>query len=145
VHLTIIKQHANSAWYKTNPKKYGVCFIMFITVWNCFIRLCFTVNQWLVIGNASPHSLKFFANPLQQLFHQTFLMLKLFKPGACRPKAGAHLVSWNYFCPRCLYACVCVCPPPMLLITSGVIWCDIELLWLVKQVLGVSLSFIWQL
>jgi len=24
--------------------------------------------------------------------------------------------------------CVCVCPPPRLLITSGVIWCDIELL-----------------
>jgi len=38
--------------------------------------------------------------------------------------------------------CVCVCPPPRLLITSDVIWCDIEPLCLVKQVLGVSLSFI---
>ena len=25
---------------------------------------------------------------------------------------------------ECLYACVC--PPPRLLITSGVIWCDID-------------------
>ena len=44
-----------------------------------------------------------------------------------------------------MLACMCVCLPPRLLITSGVIWCDIEPLWLVKQVLGVSLSFIWQL
>jgi len=41
--------------------------------------------------------------------------------------------------------CMCVCPPPRLLITSGVICCDMEPLWLVKQVLGFSLSFIWQL
>ena len=31
--------------------------------------------------------------------------------------------------------CVCVCPRPRLLITSGVMWCDIDLIWLVKQVL----------
>jgi len=36
---------------------------------------------------------------------------KLFKPGACRPKAGAQLISWNCFCPWCLYACVCVSAP----------------------------------
>jgi len=24
--LAIIKQHATSTWYKTNPRKYGVCF-----------------------------------------------------------------------------------------------------------------------
>jgi len=45
----------------------------------------------------------------------------------------------------CVCVCVCVCPPPRLLITNGVIWCDIELLWLVKQIVGVFLSFIWQL
>ena len=27
---------------------------------------------------------------------------------------------------ECRYACVCVCPPPRLLITSGVMWCDID-------------------
>ena len=32
-------------------------------------------------------------------------------------------------------ACVCVCPRPRLLITSGVIWCDTNLIRLVKQVL----------
>jgi len=53
--------------------------------------------------------------------------------------------AYNSHYTGCLYACVCVCPPPRLLITSGKIWCDVELLWLVKQVVGVSLSFIWQL
>ena len=31
--------------------------------------------------------------------------------------------------------CVCVCPPPRLLITSGVMWRDIDPIRLVKQVL----------
>ena len=31
--------------------------------------------------------------------------------------------------------CVCVCSPPRPLITSGVIWCDIGRVQLVKQVL----------
>ena len=31
--------------------------------------------------------------------------------------------------------CVCVCPRPRLLITSGVMWHDIDLIRLVKQVL----------
>ena len=30
---------------------------------------------------------------------------------------------------------VCVCPPPRLLITSGMMWCDMDLIRLVKQVL----------
>jgi len=45
----------------------------------------------------------------------------------------------------CMCTCVCVCPPPRLLITSSMIWYDIEPVWLVKQALGVSLLFIWQL
>ena len=37
----------------------------------------------------------------------------------------------------CMCVClrVCVCPPPRLLITSGVMWCDIDSRRLVKQVL----------
>ena len=35
-----------------------------------------------------------------------------------------------------LYMCVCVCPPPRLLITSGVICRDMDLIRLVKQVLS---------
>ena len=31
--------------------------------------------------------------------------------------------------------CVCVCPRPRLLITSGVIWHDMNLIRLVKQIL----------
>ena len=34
---------------------------------------------------------------------------------------------------ECLYACVFVCPPPRLLITSGVMWCNIDPYhWLTK-------------
>ena len=35
----------------------------------------------------------------------------------------------------CVFAYVCVCPRPRLLITSGVIWRDMNLIRLVKQVL----------
>ena len=38
-------------------------------------------------------------------------------------------------------ACVCVCPPPRPLITSGVIWCDIGRVRLVKQVLRLFPAF----
>ena len=34
-----------------------------------------------------------------------------------------------------MHVCLCVCPLPRLLITSGVMWHDIDLIWLVKQVL----------
>ena len=56
------------------------------------------------------------------------------KPGAHRPQAGARLVSWNCFCADvCMRVCVCL--PPRLLITSGVMWRDMDLMRLVKQVL----------
>ena len=35
----------------------------------------------------------------------------------------------------CMRVCVFVCPRPRLLLTSGVMWCDIDLIQLVKQVL----------
>ena len=35
----------------------------------------------------------------------------------------------------CVFVCVCVCSRPRLLITSGVIWRDTNLIRLVKQVL----------
>ena len=54
--------------------------------------------------------------------------LLYFKPGARRPQAVARLVSRNWSCPRRLY--VSVCPPPRLLITSGVIWTPYD--WLNK-------------
>ena len=34
--------------------------------------------------------------------------------------AGVHMVSMNWYCPRSV--CVCVCLPPRLAISSGVIW-----------------------
>ena len=42
-----------------------------------------------------------------------------------------HLVSWNRFCSHW----ICVCSPPRALITSGMIWCDIGHMWLVKPIL----------
>ena len=36
---------------------------------------------------------------------------------------------------KSMLMCVCVCLPPRLLITSGVMWCDIDPIRLVKEVL----------
>ena len=48
-------------------------------------------------------------------------------------KPGAHLVSWNCCCAdvcMCVFVCVCVCLgvclPQRLLITSGMMWYDID-------------------
>ena len=67
----------------------------------------------------------------------------LFKPGA--PAAGRCAPGFLklFLCGR-LYACVCVfvcvCPPPRLLITSGVMWHDMDLIRLVKQVLQLYMA-----
>ena len=61
---------------------------------------------------------------------------------ACAWFLGIALVGVSV----CQYACVCVsvsvCLPPRPLITSGVIWCDIDRVQLVKQVLRLSLLLI---
>ena len=41
----------------------------------------------------------------------------------------------------CVCMCVSVCPPPRPLITSGMIWCDIGRVRLVKQVLRLFPAF----
>ena len=64
----------------------------------------------------------------------------VFKPRA----PGSLKLLWSacqYAC-VCVCVCVCVCPPPRPLITSGVIWCDIGLVQLVKQVLRLPLLLI---
>jgi len=43
-----------------------------------------------------------------------------FKPGTCQPNAWFLEIAFV----RDVSVCVCVCPPPRLLITSGVIGCD---------------------
>ena len=56
----------------------------------------------------------------------------------------ARLVSWNCFGPHVgMHVCVClsVCPPPRPLITSAMIWCDIDRVRLVKQVLRLFPAF----
>ena len=58
----------------------------------------------------------------------------LFKPAA----AHAWFLEIALVCMSvCLDVCVCVCvsPPPRPLITSGMIWCDIDHVQLIKQVL----------
>ena len=59
-----------------------------------------------------------------------------------------HLVFWNCFGSHVSMCVLCVCLPSRALITSGVIWCDINCVWLVKQVLRLFPAFscfIWQL
>ena len=35
----------------------------------------------------------------------------------------------------CVFVCACVCLPPRLLMTSGIMWCDMDSIQMVKQVL----------
>ena len=82
---------------------------------------------------------------ISKLLSQFLQNLYIFKPGAHQPKDSARLVSWNWF-GQCISMCKCVCPPPRPLITSDVIWCDIDHVWLVKQVLQLFpffSCFIW--
>ena len=69
------------------------------------------------------------------VFYGTFglLCLLLFKPGAHRPQCAPGFLKL-FLCGR-LYVCLCVCPPPRLLITSDVMWRDMDPIRLVKQVL----------
>ena len=56
----------------------------------------------------------------------------LFKSGVHQPQTGTYVPDFlKLFQSRRLY--VCVCPPSWLLITSGVIWCDMDYIWLIKQ------------
>ena len=61
------------------------------------------------------------------------MMLYLIKPGTKGRHAPGFLKL--ILCGSSVYVCVCVCPRPRLLITSGVMWGDMNLIQLVKQVL----------
>ena len=73
------------------------------------------------------------------------------KPGVYRPQVHEPCVLkllWFtcQFMSLCVCVCVCVCSPLKVLIASGMMWCDIDHVWLVKQVLQTAFScFIWQL
>ena len=47
-------------------------------------------------------------------------------------KPGAPGFLKLFLC-GCLYVCLCVCPPPRLLITSGVMWRDMDPIRLVNK------------
>ena len=68
-------------------------------------------------------------------FYPLFLFyshaVTIIKPGACRPAARAWFLRIASV-RELLYACLCVCPPPRLSITSGVMWCDIDPIRLVE-------------
>ena len=67
------------------------------------------------------------------LFEDTVCPVKcfdatLFQPGMCKLKASKPGILLNCFCLQslCTYNCVCVCPHPRLLITSSVMWCNMD-------------------
>ena len=63
----------------------------------------------------------------------------LIKPGARRPQARPAR-AWFLKIDPVRIVCMRVCPRPRLLITSDVMWRDIDLLQLVKQVLQLLYS-----
>ena len=77
---------------------------------------------------------------------EILLFLPFIKPGARgrRPRAWfleIVLVRASVCVCMCVCVCLSVCPPPRPLITSGVIWCDIGRVRLVKQVLRLFPAF----
>ena len=60
----------------------------------------------------------------------------IFKQDTCWPMSSAYLVSLNCFSMDiCVHVCVHVCLSLRLLLTSGMMWCNMVLIYLVKQVL----------
>ena len=70
--------------------------------------------------------------------------ITFFKPGTCcqRPRMPGFL-KLLWFTHRYVCVCVSLCPPSRALITIVVIWCDTGRVQLVKQVLLLSLAFIY--
>ena len=61
----------------------------------------------------------------------------MFLNQVCVAFSHTRLVSWNRIC-LCVGMCVCLCVSTLkALITSGMIWCDIGRVWLVKSIVQV--------
>ena len=104
---------------------------MYLPSWNCVCmirhnaacRVGSSLARWLVTC-----FLTFYCNP--------YFLFKIFKLGAC--SQGSHTFGFlKLLLLMHQYVCVClsVCLPLRALITSGVKWCDIGCVQLVKQVL----------
>ena len=70
----------------------------------------------------------------------TSILTLIFKPCAW-PSPGFLKLLWFVCWYVCVCVCVSVCPPPRPLITSGVMWCDIDRVRLVKPVLRLFPAF----
>ena len=82
-------------------------------------------------------SMKYFLSKTFQTTVYNIIAVVIFKPGARRPcgrRAPGFLKLILCGLSVCVRACVCVCLRPRLLIISGVMWRDIDLIRLVKQV-----------
>ena len=80
------------------------------------------------------------ANLMYGIYQAFYMESMVFKPGACRPDAGAPGFLKLFLCRR-LYVCVYL--PSRLVITSGVMWCDIYIPHTIGK--ASSKAVIWQL
>ena len=69
--------------------------------------------------------------------------MRLLNQARAAEAAGFLKLFWSAcrYARVCVCVYVCVCPPPRPLISSGVIWCDIDRVRLVKQVLRLFPAF----
>ena len=79
----------------------------------------------------------------QELHYHKFyvaLFVFIFNCVYCWPRAPGFLKLF-WFARQYVCVSLSVCPPPWALITSGMIWCDIDHMRLVKQVLRLFPAF----
>ena len=79
------------------------------------------------------------------IMYSTFVLVLLNQACACLQPAHTwflRIVSVHKCLYACLHVCVCVCLPLRLLITSGMMWHDIDPMWLVKKFYGFYMAVV---
>ena len=114
MHLSLKNSVAVTWWGRNSLNWLGFCNHVY------FVILC--VLLWFVRPGVRRHTGRHSPDLLKLIL--------------CESSVCVYVCVWVCMCVRsCVYVCVCVYPRLRLLITSGVMWRDMNLIRLVKQVL----------